>query len=270
MAMGGIVLLLVAGAVLDSVCGRSTALRYVYGAPWTIALWAVAVVFGISYLVHERRRGQISLSAFFVHMSFPVILAGGVISHIFGREGVVELSAGEPTALIRTGDEAEEELPFMLVMEDTAGSQEDGVRIVILKKGDYSAVAGDSGLEGVVRSFKEGVTGRAESSYGDLPSFSPSAMRVYSDTEVLRSGTVSRGRRFLYKGWRMSYVSCAGDAVTLMLRYDPVGVCVTYLGYILMCVTMCVYLLSGRKRRHHHHHHHHHRYTHEYLGVKKV
>ncbi len=96
--MGMIVFLLIAATVVEQVCGTDVAIRYVYTAPWAIALWALAVVFGVWHLVDTLPlRSFRSLSVFALHFSFVIILAGAFITHLFGTHEDLHLRVGEAT-----------------------------------------------------------------------------------------------------------------------------------------------------------------------------
>ena len=90
--MGVIILLLIAGSVVEHIYGTAFAVRYVYTAPWTIALWTLATVSGLAYLVTIfRTKGWENLFTFLLHFSFVVILAGAMITHVWGVQGELHL-----------------------------------------------------------------------------------------------------------------------------------------------------------------------------------
>ena len=85
-------MLLIAGSVVEHIYGTAFAVRYVYTAPWTIALWTLATVSGLAYLVTIfRTKGWENLFTFLLHFSFVVILAGAMITHVWGVQGELHL-----------------------------------------------------------------------------------------------------------------------------------------------------------------------------------
>ena len=281
--MGSILVLLIVATIVEKVAGTDIAVRYFYTAPWTIALWVVAVVAGMTYLIHERKYKQINRWVFLLHCSFPLILSGAMITHTFGREGALHLRVGEQSSVFVNRAEEEENLPFTVVLEDFdilyyPGTQmpEDYVsKIVILKKVMDDSDTRDSGVKGFFSAFIDGFKGAAsskdlgsESTIG-LPSFSPRDLMQYSAEEVMATGMVAMNKIFRYKGWRL-YQSLYDDDMqgsTFLVSYDPVGITVTYAGYLLLLVSVCLYLMFGH--RHHSrevHHRHHRRHTYEYMG----
>ena len=87
--MGVIILLLIAGSITEQLAGTEAAVRYVYSAPWTICLWAAAVVCALAYMFTVRMYKHIITCL--LHFSFVVILGGALITHIFGEQGQVHL-----------------------------------------------------------------------------------------------------------------------------------------------------------------------------------
>ena len=92
--MGVIVLLLIAASVCGKLYGEDFAVRYFYTAPWTIALWSVAVVTATGYMLTVRMYRQVVTCL--LHFSFVVILGGAMITHLFGKSGEIHLRLDEP------------------------------------------------------------------------------------------------------------------------------------------------------------------------------
>lgn len=284
--MGSILILLIAATIVEKIFGTDFAVRWFYTAPWTIALWAVAVVAGMAYIIHERKYKQINVWVFLLHCSFPVILAGAMLTHVFGREGALHLRIGEYSSYFsaRTGEE--EQMPFAVMLEDFdvicypgTKTPEDFVsKIQIISRSAFTQTEEDGGVKSFVSSFVEGFKGAAtskdfgaESTIG-LSAFTPSAMMHFSQEEIVASGTVAMNKIFRYKGWRLYQSQYDEDmqGCTFLVSYDPVGIAVTYAGYLLLLVSVCLYLLFGHRHHSHEaHQRHHHRHTHDYIGRTK-
>ena len=103
--MGVIVLLLIVASIVEKIYGTSFAVRYFYTAPWTIALWAAAVVTGLGYLFTVRMYRQAVTCL--LHLSFVIILGGAMITHLFGKNGEVHLRLdGEPQQVLESSIKA--------------------------------------------------------------------------------------------------------------------------------------------------------------------
>ncbi len=109
--MGVVVALLIAGSVVEQICGTAVATRYIYTAPWTIAVWTLSVLSGGGYLVSVySRKGWSNLITFALHFAFVVILAGAMITHLWGKQGNLSIRLGE-TATIA-------DIPFSVSLRD--------------------------------------------------------------------------------------------------------------------------------------------------------
>ena len=103
--MGVIVLLLITASIVEKIYGTSFAVRYFYTAPWTIALWAAAVVTGLWYLFTVKMYRQAVTCL--LHLSFVIILGGAMITHLFGKNGEVHLRLdGEPQQVLESSVKA--------------------------------------------------------------------------------------------------------------------------------------------------------------------
>ena len=87
--MGIIIILLITASVLEQFIGTEAVIRYVYAAPWTIALWLLTVVCAIYYLC--VRRVWRTPFTFLLHFSFVIILGGALVTHLFGEQGQIHL-----------------------------------------------------------------------------------------------------------------------------------------------------------------------------------
>ena len=109
---GIIVAVLMAGSVVEQICGTAVAREYVYAAPWTIALWVAAAVSGMAYMCVVRLYRQVV--TFLLHFSFVVILGGALVTHLFGEQGKIHLRTASPEQTEMT----DISLPFRLTLTD--------------------------------------------------------------------------------------------------------------------------------------------------------
>ncbi len=207
--MGVIAVLLVIATVVEKLCGTEMAVHWFYTAPWTIALWALAVLFGGRYVIAAFRSGGMRWSVFGIHLAFVVILLGAMLTHTFGIEGAVPLRIGESTNTYFTRKGTEKELPFTVTLDDFqvqyyagTATPEDYLSRISIRSADETATA-----------------------------------------------ELSMNHIFRYRSWRFYQSSYDEDAggCTLLLTHDPAGIAVTYAGYILLLVSMLLYLFVPKK-----------------------
>lgn len=113
--LGSLVVVLIVASFIEKLYGSDIAGRYVYTAPYTIALWVAAVISALVYIVKVRAYRQ--LATFVLHLSFAVILLGAMITHIWGEQGTLHLRQGHVENSFRVGD-ADAALPFEVSLVD--------------------------------------------------------------------------------------------------------------------------------------------------------
>ena len=181
----------------------------VYGSWWFVGLWAVLALLAVAYFVGRRvRRASVVL----LHLSFAVILAGALLTHVTSWQGAVRLRVGETVSTyyenVPGGDVVERKLPFELRLESFDVKYHDGTRA----EADY--VSRFTITDG-------GATQRAEVSMNNVWKY--------------------RSVRF----YQSSYDPDMRGSI-LALNSDPWGIPVTYAGYALLFVSL-VWLLVDPK-----------------------
>lgn len=181
----------------------------VYGSWWFVGLWAVLALLAVAYFVGRRvRRASVVL----LHLSFAVILAGALLTHVTSWQGAVRLRVGETVSTyyenVPGGDVVERKLPFELRLESFDVKYHDGTRA----EADY--VSRFTITDG-------GATQRAEVSINNVWKY--------------------RSVRF----YQSSYDPDMRGSI-LALNSDPWGIPVTYAGYALLFLSL-VWLLVDPK-----------------------
>lgn len=181
----------------------------VYGSWWFVSLWAVLALLAVAYFVGRRvRRASVVL----LHLSFAVILAGALLTHVTSWQGAVRLRVGETVSTyyenVPGGDVVERKLPFELRLESFDVKYHDGTRA----EADY--VSRFTITDG-------GATQRAEVSMNNVWKY--------------------RSVRF----YQSSYDPDMRGSI-LALNSDPWGIPVTYAGYALLFLSL-VWLLVDPK-----------------------
>ncbi len=181
----------------------------VYGSWWFVGLWAVLALLAVAYFVGRRvRRASVVL----LHLSFAVILAGALLTHVTSWQGAVRLRVGETVSTyyenVSGGDVVERKLPFELRLESFDVKYHDGTRA----EADY--VSRFTITDG-------GATQRAKVSMNNVWKY--------------------RSVRF----YQSSYDPDMRGSI-LALNSDPWGIPVTYAGYALLFLSL-VWLLVDPK-----------------------
>ncbi len=125
-AMAVLIVAMMAATVLEKIHGTAFALRWVYHNPVFIALWGVAAVSGLWFLL-ERGAARKPFTLL-LHVAFALILAGALITHLTGLNGAIHLREGEPTATFELDDESPATLPFSLELKDFRIEYDPGTR----------------------------------------------------------------------------------------------------------------------------------------------
>lgn len=180
----------------------------IYGAWWFSALWALLTAAGIVYIIVRRVRRASVLA---LHLSFVVILAGALLTHLTSTRGMMELMKGVENNIYFQQDSHNaltHTLPFSLRLKD--------FRV------DYHA--GTMAPSDYVSTFEVNDNGTTTTA-------SVSMNKVYSH----------RGIRFYQSGYD-------GDMVYLTVNSDPWGIPVTYCGYAMLFLSLIWMLIDPRGR----------------------
>jgi len=106
-----VVVVMAAATIVEKYQGTSYVSEYIYGAWWFSALWALLTAAAVFYFIRRRVRRP---SVVALHLSFVVILAGALLTHLTARQGAVHLRTGETTNHYQTPDLQEHTLPFTI------------------------------------------------------------------------------------------------------------------------------------------------------------
>ena len=198
-----------AATIVEKSQGTDYAHAHYYGAWWFILLWAVLAALGAFYIIKRKVKCASTLA---LHLSFIIILAGALLTHISAKRGMIHLRIGQPTDTYMAQDEEqgmkEEKLPFSLCLKKFEAKMHDGTNAVA----DYSS--------------KFTVTDGDETSEGEV-----SMNNIYSHRS--------------YRLYQSSYDE-DGKGSVLAINADPYGIPVTYTGYALLFISL-VWMLFDPK-----------------------
>lgn len=210
-----LVLLLAATTVVEHFQGTEYVERSVYHTTWFCCLWGALALLSVAWLV--RRRMWRRLPTLLLHGSFLVILAGAMITFLYGRKGYLHLREGmsDSTFFEREGSRPHT-LPFVLRLDSFRIEHYPGTEA----PADYISYLTCMPRKGV----------------GESGGFQV---------------RVSMNRIFSYQGYRFYQSSYDESGSWLTVNHDPWGTGVTYAGYLLLGCSMLLLLLvrSGGFRR---------------------
>ena len=183
-----------------------------YGAWWFILMWAVMAALGVFYIIKRKVKRASTLA---LHLSFIIILAGALLTHISAKRGMIHLRIGQPTDTYMAASDSqdgmgmqEEKLPFSLCLQNFEAKMHDGTQAVA----DYSS--------------KFTVTDGYEKSEGQV-----SMNNIYSHRS--------------YRFYQSSYDE-DGKGSVLAINADPYGIPVTYTGYALLFISLIWMLIDPK------------------------
>lgn len=198
-----------AATIVEKSQGTDYAHVHYYGAWWFILIWAVLAALGAFYIIKRKVKCASTLA---LHLSFIIILAGALLTHISAKRGMIHLRIGQPTDTYMAQDEEqgmkEEKLPFLLCLQKFEAKMHDGTNAVADYSSKFTVIDGDDKSEGEV-----------------------SMNNIYSHRS--------------YRLYQSSYDE-DGKGSVLAINADPYGIPVTYTGYALLFISL-VWMLFDPK-----------------------
>lgn len=190
-----------AATIVEKSQGTDYAHAHYYGAWWFILIWAVLAALGAFYIIKRKVKCASTLA---LHLSFIIILAGALLTHISAKRGMIHLRIGQPTNTYMTQDEEqgmkEEQLPFSLCLQKFEAKMHDGTNAVADYSSKFTVIDGGDKSEGEV-----------------------SMNNIYSHRS--------------YRLYQSSYDE-DGKGSVLAINADPYGIPVTYTGYALLFISL--------------------------------
>lgn len=206
--LAAVTLAMTAATVIERLRGTEAAFKWVYHNPLFFAFWAVAAIAGVLYLVARKVHRRLPTMA--LHLSFVVILAGALVTFLFGDSGEMALLPGDPVSVYEREDGSTRTLPFSL-------------ELVSFTVETYPGSKMPSDYVSVIR----------------IPEDDASAEETYtiSMNKILKK----QGYRF----YQADYDLEEGTSV-LAVSHDPAGVGITYAGYLLLFLSMIGFFFERR------------------------
>ena len=198
-----LVIAIAVATVLENRYGTHYALQHVYGAWWFVCLWAMLALAGC-WLMYKRKMWK-QPSVMLLHLSFLVILLGALATYLTSHKGMVHLREGETCRTYWVKNEQglytlTEDMPFYLALK----------KFQILYDADGTTPA--DYVSHVLIATKEGK----------------------------EETTISMNNIGRVKGFRIYQTDFDDDlgGSVFTISYDPWGTAITYVGYLLLAISM--------------------------------
>jgi ABC-type transport system involved in cytochrome c biogenesis permease subunit len=110
-----VVAVLAAATIVEKYLGTEYVSEHIFGAWWFSAMWAVLTAVATFYFIKRKVRRA---SVVVLHLSFVIILADALLTHLTAVRGVVPLRKGIATNEYLTRDMYLHKLPFTICLEN--------------------------------------------------------------------------------------------------------------------------------------------------------
>lgn len=188
--------------------GSDFANSNVYGTWWFILIWTILVLVTLTYLIQKKVHKRFSV--LLLHLSFVVILLGALVTHFTSVSGTIHLRKGNGASCFSKDDGTSVNLPFKMTMTNFVLSHYPGTDAVM----DYSSVI---------------------------------EVENQNEIELIKVSMNNIGKVEGYRFYQSAYDSdCEGTQ--LLVSYDPYGIAITYIGYLMLLVSFLSTLVSKHTR----------------------
>jgi len=120
-----VVAVLAAATIVEKYQGTAYVSEHIYGAWWFSALWALLAAVAVFYFVKRRVRKVFVVA---LHLSFVIILAGALLTHLSARRGMIHLRTGVPVNQYVDEDMRTHPLPFTITLKQFKVQYHEGTR----------------------------------------------------------------------------------------------------------------------------------------------
>ena len=198
--------------IVEKIHGTTFVSTKIYSTWWFSAIWGILAIASIARIITSGM--QKTLTVLTLHISFVVILAGALTTHLTSKKGYLHLRCGETARLYTeqssNGDMRTATLPFSVTLNDFN-----------------------------IKNY-EGTT-----THSDYASH-----LTFSTDEGSTNETVSMNNIAVVEGYRFYQTSFDRDmkGSILTVTYDPYGTGITYIGYGLLIVSTILLLVLRTPR----------------------
>lgn len=212
MIVAAVVIVMAIATIVEKIHGTTFVSTKIYSTWWFSAIWGILAIASIARIITSGM--QKTLTVLMLHISFAVILAGALTTHLTSKKGYLHLRCGEKARLYAeqssNGDMRTAPLPFSVMLNDFN-----------------------------IKNY-EGTT-----THSDYASH-----LTFSTDEGSTDETVSMNNIAVVEGYRFYQTSFDRDmkGSILTVTYDPYGTGITYIGYGLLIVSAILLLVLRTPR----------------------
>ncbi|MCQ2256603.1 MAG: cytochrome c biogenesis protein CcsA [Bacteroidaceae bacterium] len=206
--------------IVEKIHGKDYAGEHIYGSWWFITLWGVLAIVSLAFLM--RMKIHKKMPVFLLHISFVVMLAGALITHLTSQEGTVHLRMNRDVQTFLDSEQRVQHLPFTMRLE----------AFDILRYPGTDAVM-DYRCEIDVRQ--------------ETPSTNSGQVLADSQSHQMVVSMNNIGKASGYRFYQSSYDD-DGQGTHLLVAHDPYGIAVTYIGYLMLFVSLLWTIFSRHTR----------------------
>ena len=192
--------------VIEKYQGTTFVSDNIYGSWWFVLLWTALTVSACVFMIQQRLYK--SFGVMLLHASFVVILVGALLTWLTAQRGTINLRVGQTVSVYTDHRDASATLPFTLRLSEFRIVNYPGTDVPLDFQSVVVAQQGDMEKELVV------------------------SMNNIGDVD---------GYRLFQKGYDSD-----DEGVSLGIGYDPYGIAVTYIGYLLLLIGIVATLLSRK------------------------
>ena len=212
MIVAAVVIVMAIATIVEKIHGTTFVSTKIYSTWWFSAIWGILAIASIARIITSGM--QKTLTVLMLHISFAVILAGALTTHLTSKKGYLHLRCGE-TARLYTE-------------QSSNGDMRTATLPISVKLNDFN-----------IKNY-EGTT-----THSDYASH-----LTFSTDEGSTNETVSMNNIAVVEGYRFYQTSFDQDmkGSILTVTYDPYGTGITYIGYGLLIVSAILLLLLRTPR----------------------
>ena len=197
--------------IVEKMHGKDYAGELIYGSWWFVSLWGGLAIVGMTFLV--RMKVHKKMPVFLLHFSFVVMLAGALITHLTSQEGTVHLRMDKDVQTFLDSKQRVQYLPFTMRLTAFDILCYPGTDAVM----DYRC---------------------------EIRTLSDSPLK---EGEKMIVSMNNIGKASGYRFYQSSYDD-DGQGTHLLVAHDPYGIAVTYVGYLMLFVSLLWTVFSRHTR----------------------
>lgn len=194
--------------IIEKIQGQNYVHDTIYGSWWFIALWALLAIMALAFLVQKRVHKRCAV--FLLHVSFVVMLAGALVTHLTAESGTLHLRTGKSVNTFTGKDCTMQELPFDMTLTSFEVVNYPGSNAVMDYRCNITVTHDDA-------------------------------------SEDISVSMNNIGRAAGYRFYQSAYDSDL-QGTQLLVAHDPYGIAITYIGYTMLVISLLWTMFSRHTR----------------------